>query len=149
MGQIRCYDPMVECEASIVLSVDGKTAWKFVKDSRRRRTRLYKHNMTVIRKVEKDSFGKNSCFRLVENGLYKESQFEGDYNDPAPYRETDDTSNEDETNESGEEEAKGENCNYKGEANVGESDNPKDITDGIESGDEGDFDDNDGGEEVE
>ena len=149
VGQTRWDDPMVEYEASIVLGGDDETAWKFVKDCCQRMTRLYKHNMTVIREVEKDSFGKHSYFRLVENSVYKEPQFERDYNEPAPYSNTDDASNVDETSEGGEGEAEGENHDSRGEANIGEYGNPEDKIDGIESGVQGNFDDDDGGDEVE
>ena len=123
VGQTRWDDPMVEYGASIVLGGDDETAWKFVKECCRRMTRLYKHNMTVIREVEKDSFRKNSYLCLLENGLYKEPQFEGDYNDPAPYSDTEDASNVDETSETsecGEEEVEGENRDFEDEANAGE-----------------------------
>ena len=65
VGQTRWNNSMVEYEASIVLGRDDETAWKFVKDCGRKITHLYKHNMTVIREIEKDSFGKKSYFRLV------------------------------------------------------------------------------------
>lgn len=80
--------------------------------------------MTVIREVEKKSFGKNCYFRLVKNGQYKASQFEGDYNDSYLYSDTNDASNVDKTSERGTKEAEGENCDSEDEANVGEYANP-------------------------
>ena len=39
----------------------------------------YKRNMDVIAKEEKAAFGRNSYFRLVERGLYREPTREGDF----------------------------------------------------------------------
>ena len=71
IDQARWDDPAVEHEASIVLGEDDTAAWEFVNSCRRRMARLYKHNMSIIWSVEKSSFGKNSYYRLVENGLFK------------------------------------------------------------------------------
>ena len=154
IGQARWDDPAVEYEASIVLGEDDTAAWEFVNSCRRRMARLYKHNMSIIRSVEKSSFGKNSYYRLVENGLFKTPEFEGDYSGQAPYSDTED----EEDNGATEEEAEdGENATEgategetEGEAtedtgdndvsgerdNVGEYSDHENMTDGIESGSE-------------
>ena len=35
--------------------------------------------MNLVRDIEKVRYGENSYFHLIENGLFKEPQFEGDY----------------------------------------------------------------------
>ena len=70
---------MVRIEASRVLGIDDKAAWNFVDMCRARMTRQYKHNMTIVRELEKAHYGINSYFHLVEQGLFQEPQFEGDY----------------------------------------------------------------------
>ena len=98
----------MEHEASIVLENDDAAGWKFVKACRHRMKHTYKHNMSIIRDVEKARYGKDSFFGLVENGLFVTPKFEGDYSGQAPLSDevgnvTDDgeTSAEEENNESG------------------------------------------------
>ena len=40
--------------------------------------------MSIIRDIEKAAYGKNSYFRLLEYGLYREPQNEGDYSGTVP-----------------------------------------------------------------
>ena len=80
----------MQYEAAIVLRNDDSAAWDFVDFCRRRLIRKYKYNMSIIRDIEKAAFGKNSYFRLLECGLYREPQFEGDYSGEAPQSEVDD-----------------------------------------------------------
>lgn len=90
IGQARWDDPLVQFEAAVVLGNDDSAAWEFVNSCRQRMIRQYKFNMGIIRDIEKAAYGKNSYFRLLECGLYREPQFEGDYSGEAP--QTDDES---------------------------------------------------------
>ena len=171
IGQVRWDDPAVEYEASIVLEEDDTAAWEFVNSCRRRMARLYKNNMSIIRSVEKSSFGKNSYYRLVENGLFKTPEFKGDYSGQAPYSDTEDeednsatekeaedgeNATEDKTEGENEGENEGETTEDMGDNdvsgdqdNVGEYSDPENMTDGIESGEKSDSgsDSEDDGEE--
>ena len=60
----------MEHKASIVLGNNDAAAWEFEKACRHRMKSTYKHNMTIIRDVEKARYGKDSYFHLVENGLF-------------------------------------------------------------------------------
>ena len=155
IGQARWDDPAVEYEASIVLGKDDTAACEFVNSCRCRMARLYKHNMSIIRSVEKSSFRKNSYYWLVENGLFKTPEFEGNYSGQAPYSDTEDeedkadngaTENQAEDGENATEaENKGETTEDTGDNdvsgdqdNVGEYSDDENMTDGIESGEESD-----------
>ena len=136
---------------SIVLEEDNTAAWEFINSCRHRMVRLYKHNIDIIRSMEKSSFGKNSYFRLVENRLFKTPKFEGDYSGQAPYSDTEDEEenatkdvDEDETTED-----TGDNDVSGDQDNVVEYSDPENMTDGIESGGESDTgsDEEDDGEE--
>ena len=70
---------MVQYEAAAVLGNEDSAAWEFVNSCRQRLINRYKYNMGIIRDIEKNAYGKNSYFRLLECGLYREPQFEGDY----------------------------------------------------------------------
>lgn len=85
---------MVEHEAAIVLGEDDAAAWEFINSCRRRMAHLYKHNVNIIQSIKKDSFRKNSYFRRVENGIYREPQFEGDYSNQAPSSDPEDEGSE-------------------------------------------------------
>ena len=88
-------------------------------------TRLYKYNMSIIWSVEKSSFGKNSYYRLVENGLFKMPEFEGDYIGQAPYSNTED---EDDNGATGDNDVSGDKDNMR------EYSDPENMMDGIKSG---------------
>ena len=158
IGQVRWDDPAVKYEASIVLGEDDTATWEFVNSCRHRMARLYKHNMSIIWSVEKSSFGKNSYYQLVENGLFKTPEFEGDYSGQAPYS---DTEGEEDNGATEEEAEDGENATQgategategetEGETtedmvdndvsgdrdNMREYSDPENMTDGIERGGE-------------
>ena len=106
---------------------------------RHKMKRMYKHNMTIIRDVEKARYGKDSYFRLVENSLFVTPKFEGDYSGQAPLSDVEDNGATNDGETSG------------GEENNG-ADGVESGTDGLESGveasDESDVeDDEDDGEE--
>ena len=90
VGQTRWDDPLVQMEMGIVLGGDSAHAWEFIDLCRRRAIRKYKYNADIIKSLEKATYGRNSYFRLVENGLYREPRYEGDYSGEAPYSDTDD-----------------------------------------------------------
>ena len=112
--------------------------------------RLYKHNMSIIRSVEKSSFGKNSYYRLVENGFFKMPEFEGDYSSQTPYSDIEDEEDNAATEEEAEDgenategenegettEDTGDNNVSEDKDNVGEYSYLENMTDGIESGGE-------------
>ena len=64
-------------EAELVLGKDNEAAWEFVDKCRKKMKVAYKRNMIAIAREEKAAFGRNSYFRLVERGLYREPKHEG------------------------------------------------------------------------
>ena len=121
IGQAHWDDSAVEHETGIVLGNDNAAAWDFVNTCRHKMKRMYKHNKTIIRDVEKARFGKDSYFRLVENGLFVTAKFEGDYSGQAPLSDVEDNGATDDGETSG------------GEENYG-ADGVESGTDGLESG---------------
>ena len=107
IGQARWDDPAVEHEAGIVLGKDDAAAWDFVNTCRHKMKRMYKHNMTITRDVEKARYGKDSYFRLVENRLFVTPKFEGDYSGQAPLSDVEDNGATDDGETSGGEENNG------------------------------------------
>ena len=119
IGQARWDDPAVELEAGIVLGNDDAAAWDFVNTYRYKMKRMYKHNITIIRDVEIPRYGKDSYFRLVENGLFVTPKFEDDYSGQAPLSDAEDDGATDDSETSGRE------------------DNNESGTNGVESGTDG------------
>ena len=70
---------MVRYEAAILLGDDDHASHTFVTECRRRMAAAYKANMIIIRELEKEHYGSESYYRLVETGQYRAPQFEGDY----------------------------------------------------------------------
>jgi hypothetical protein len=81
VGQNRWDNPLVRREAEIVLGENDDAARVYVQESRQKMIQKYKENMRLIREIEKARYGENSFFRLCEQGLFREPQYEGDYID--------------------------------------------------------------------
>ena len=121
IGQARWDDPAVEYKAGIVLGNDDAAAWDFVNTCRHKMKCMYKHNMTIIQDVEKARYGKDSYFRLVENGLFVTPKFKCDYSGQAPLSDAEDDGATNDGETSGREENNG-------------ADGVESGTDGLESG---------------
>ena len=59
-----------------------------------------KYNVDILKSLEKATYGRNNYFWLVENGLYTEPRYEGNYSGEDSYSDIDDVENSEDLKDS-------------------------------------------------